>query len=164
MKKTAPNISAWSHSVQDRDRHKCVICGDPSLHAHHIFPRARFPHKEREIDNGVSLCKQCHQLAHRGWTGATGKTKRSCYYAFSQLLARSDGGDKTKLCGLLVIGDASNSLYAYKQKNDTASAAAIWAEIEKICTLLNCQPGDLLERVPAEYADLSDDKSTDITG
>ncbi len=40
---------------------RCIICASTEkLEAHHVKPRAQFPELALEPDNGVSLCKKCH--------------------------------------------------------------------------------------------------------
>ncbi len=51
--------------VLARDGNKCVHCGvsDKSLVAHHIIERRLFDNGGYYIDNGASLCSECHILA-----------------------------------------------------------------------------------------------------
>jgi 5-methylcytosine-specific restriction endonuclease McrA len=52
---------AWRKQVLSRDGYKCVVCGSTErLHADHIKPRCRFPELAREVDNGRTLCRDCH--------------------------------------------------------------------------------------------------------
>jgi 5-methylcytosine-specific restriction endonuclease McrA len=40
---------------------RCINCGiTKQLEAHHILPRAQFPELALAPDNGVTLCKKCH--------------------------------------------------------------------------------------------------------
>lgn len=40
---------------------RCINCGSTKqLEAHHILPRAQFPELALAPDNGVTLCKKCH--------------------------------------------------------------------------------------------------------
>lgn len=50
----------FRESVFDRDNHKCVNCGNPSQDAHHILERRLFPDGGYYLDNGASLCGNCH--------------------------------------------------------------------------------------------------------
>ena len=59
----------WRVSVFKRDDYRCQCCGDKShaghpvtLHAHHL---ENFAHNENlrfDIDNGITLCKNCHDI------------------------------------------------------------------------------------------------------
>jgi len=55
---------SWSRSVRIRDK-LCYICGgNIRLQAHHILPKRLFPEKSFEIQNGISLCSDCHFMYH----------------------------------------------------------------------------------------------------
>lgn len=51
--------------VFDRDGHKCVICKAPGQDAHHIMERRLFPDEGYYLDNGATLCGDCHLRAER---------------------------------------------------------------------------------------------------
>lgn len=57
----------WSKSVKIRDNYTCRLCGikDIKLHAHHLFSFAGYPDKRTDINNGVTLCENCHHWVHR---------------------------------------------------------------------------------------------------
>ena len=60
-------IRLWRESVFARDNwtcQKCKIRGQ-HLHAHHIKPFSRFPEFRFDINNGITLCKKCHQITHK---------------------------------------------------------------------------------------------------
>jgi hypothetical protein len=60
-----PKVRLWRDSVFCRDGYVCVNCGSrESLEAHHINRWVDAPSLRLDIDNGVTLCKRCHQERH----------------------------------------------------------------------------------------------------
>lgn len=56
--------SAFREAVFSRDRNRCVICGETkNLAAHHILDRKFFGDGGYYLDNGASLCEDCHLKA-----------------------------------------------------------------------------------------------------
>jgi len=55
----------WRESVFKRDDYICVECGGQgNLHAHHLMEWAKEPSQRFNIDNGVTLCVECHSKKH----------------------------------------------------------------------------------------------------
>jgi hypothetical protein len=62
----------WRKAVYERDGYRCVWCGiagnGQNLEADHIKPFALFPELRLAIDNGRTLCKDCHKKTNTyGW-------------------------------------------------------------------------------------------------
>jgi len=54
----------WRVEVIRRDK-RCVICGSiKHRNAHHINHATYFPEQRFDIDNGVTLCHDCHTNFH----------------------------------------------------------------------------------------------------
>jgi len=61
----------WRQDVFERDNFTCQKCGVRSgngkkiyLHAHHIKDFANNPELRLDVNNGLTLCKNCHLLEH----------------------------------------------------------------------------------------------------
>lgn len=53
--------------IYERDDYTCQDCGDDdggNLNAHHIIPSADDRSKAHDIENGVTLCIECHAARH----------------------------------------------------------------------------------------------------
>ena len=54
------------HLVLERDGYTCQKCGSIEyLHCHHIYPVATNPLESADIDNCITLCKNCHKKVHQ---------------------------------------------------------------------------------------------------
>jgi len=60
-----PKYKAWRRRVYARDKFKCRMpdCpgGDKRMNAHHIRKWATHPSLRFVTDNGVTLCRTCHE-------------------------------------------------------------------------------------------------------
>lgn len=64
--KAARNIAIykdWRKAVFERDNYTCVMCGKRGVYiqAHHIKPFKYFENMRYQIDNGQTLCIDCHK-------------------------------------------------------------------------------------------------------
>lgn len=57
----------WSTNVLIRDNYTCQDCGlhEPEiLEVHHIVSKQVAPEKQFDLDNGITLCPNCHKRRH----------------------------------------------------------------------------------------------------
>jgi hypothetical protein len=56
----------WRMGVLERDSYTCQACGIRGvfMHCHHIKPWLKYIELRYEVDNGVTLCRECHELVH----------------------------------------------------------------------------------------------------
>ncbi len=66
-------MKEWRLAVFERDNWTCCECGARSakgnyvrIEAHHVKPFATFPELRVRVDNGMTLCKKCHDLKPKG--------------------------------------------------------------------------------------------------
>jgi len=58
----------WADAVKARDNYTCQCCkcvpSSTRIHAHHIFSFGQYPTLREEVNNGISLCSNCHIKFH----------------------------------------------------------------------------------------------------
>ena len=56
----------WRQEVYKRDNYQCQICGSKNkINAHHIYSWKFYPEKRYDINNGITLCEECHTKIHK---------------------------------------------------------------------------------------------------
>jgi transposase len=57
----------WVEAILKRDNYTCQKCGKrgKKLEVHHIFNWADYPELRYAIDNGITLCRECHREFHK---------------------------------------------------------------------------------------------------
>ena len=66
--RSSVKYSIWRTSVFERDNYTCQKCFDNNggnLNAHHIKPFSEYKNLRFCIDNGITLCKECHKKIHK---------------------------------------------------------------------------------------------------
>lgn len=66
LERSTPENRAWAAQVKSRDDYTCVICAarGGKLVSHHLMAYGAYPELRYDIDNGVTLCKTCHNDFH----------------------------------------------------------------------------------------------------
>lgn len=64
--RTSMEYSIWRTEIFERDEYTCQVCGTKTqyLHAHHIVALSDDITMALDIDNGITLCVDCHQKEH----------------------------------------------------------------------------------------------------
>ncbi len=61
-----PGYSTWKKQVKKRDNFTCKCCHKPdgALEVHHYYPYSKYPEYRTLIENGITLCEDCHGEYH----------------------------------------------------------------------------------------------------
>ena len=65
--RTSRRWREWRKEVFVRDNYTCLLCGERNveLHPHHLKGVTYFPKNRFEVNNGLTICKNCHYLIHQ---------------------------------------------------------------------------------------------------
>jgi 5-methylcytosine-specific restriction endonuclease McrA len=69
-KRNDPRMKEWRRSVFERDSYTCQDCGAKGyLQAHHLTPLSVDLTKAFDIENGKTVCVECHEKIHGRFIG-----------------------------------------------------------------------------------------------
>lgn len=68
IRRSDPQVGEWRDAVLSRDGYRCTSChSEKDPHAHHVMRWIDAPHLRVVVDNGTTLCGECHRKVHAGW-------------------------------------------------------------------------------------------------
>jgi 5-methylcytosine-specific restriction endonuclease McrA len=60
------NAIEYNNMILERDKYKCQKCGsNKKLRVHHKYPVSTHWMFENDLWNGITLCKECHEIEHK---------------------------------------------------------------------------------------------------
>ena len=83
------NMVIWRTNIYTRDSYTCQVCGDNkggNLNAHHLNGWNAFPEQRFDLDNGVTLCTDCHKEFHSQYGYGDNTREQFDEYAASKTL------------------------------------------------------------------------------
>ncbi len=65
--RTSIETRIWREKIFERDNYICQNCGKKNcnLNAHHLNNFSEYPDLRFDLDNGITLCRECHLKIHR---------------------------------------------------------------------------------------------------
>ena len=60
-----PEYKQWRIKILNKDNYRCMICGEikkGEMIADHVFSFTKYSRLRYEIENGQTLCRECHQI------------------------------------------------------------------------------------------------------
>lgn len=69
VKSQRSKLKSWKSEIHFRDGNSCLSCGDESnLVAHHLESFAHNKYLRNAVDNGITLCADCHKDFHKRYS------------------------------------------------------------------------------------------------
>jgi hypothetical protein len=87
----------WKARVNVRDNYICQECGKKGCEAHHIKSWYEFPELRFDVNNGITLCLDCHKTSKHGGRPKIKDGKVVTFYLSFEVIEKiSDNAFKTK--------------------------------------------------------------------
>ena len=82
------DFRVWANLIKDRDNYTCQICNQHrgNLNSHHLNGWNAFPEQRFDLDNGVTLCTDCHKEFHSQYGYGDNTREQFDEYAESKTL------------------------------------------------------------------------------
>jgi len=83
----------WRTSVFEQDNYTCQCCGKRGvkLRAHHLLPFSVYIDYRHEINNGITLCENCHDVGIKGSFHNTYGTLNTTYEQLQEYIKDKEG-------------------------------------------------------------------------
>ena len=84
--------NAWRINVYKKDFFTCQKCGEigKNLNAHHINNWAKFTDERYLVDNGITLCRECHKSLHKNYGYNTTEAQLTEFLDTKQIMAGNE--------------------------------------------------------------------------
>lgn len=71
LERQSSKYKSWRMDIFRRDNYTCQICSKKGgyLEAHHKKSFSQYKQLRYSLNNGITLCKECHKYVHRGKNG-----------------------------------------------------------------------------------------------
>ena len=130
--RVSQELTEWRKQVFERDQYKCVECGQKgTLQAHHIKEWADYPDLRYEIDNGITLCRECHSKKHPKLT----KLILSSHHHEQKIKKKYEDRQKTSTETPICRQKTST-----EPNIETPTQQGLWTSFQAVLPLLFCIP------------------------
>lgn len=78
LARTNKEFKDWRTNVFERDNYTCQVCGQwgGKLEAHHLQNFAQYLKSRTDVNNGITLCYNCHRSFHKVYSNNNNNTEQ----------------------------------------------------------------------------------------